>query len=262
MKLAWLTDIHLNFVEFDNRKRFYSSIRETQADAILISGDVAEAATLIEELNEIERHVDLPIYFVLGNHDFYRSSISNVHARLRIMPLRNLTWLTDAPVRLLTSQTALIGDDGWADGRLGDYLNSRVMLNDYVLINEFAGLNAGARLKLMQELADAAATRLSAKLLEACAQRKRVILVTHVPPFPEACWYDGKRSDKEWLPHFSCKAIGDSIVEVMDQHPDCELLVLCGHTHGAGFVQIRPNVAVKTGGAVYGQPVIQEIIDA
>lgn len=156
MKLAWLTDIHLNFVEFDNRKRFYSSIRETQADAILISGDVAEAATLIEELNEIERHVDLPIYFVLGNHDFYRSSISNVHARLRIMPLRNLTWLTDAPVRLLTSQTALIGDDGWADGRLGDYLNSRVMLNDYVLINEFAGLNAGARLKLMQELGDAA----------------------------------------------------------------------------------------------------------
>jgi Icc-related predicted phosphoesterase len=113
----------------------------------------------------------------------------------------------------------------------------------------------------MNRLGDAAAARLSGKLREACGLRKRVILLTHVPPFREACWYEGKVSDDDWVPHFASKASGDAIVQVMDEHSECELLVLCGHTHGAGVVSIRPNVLVKTGGAEYGRPVIQEMFE-
>ena len=40
-KIAWLTDIHLNFLETEARKIFYQSINETSADAILITGDIA-----------------------------------------------------------------------------------------------------------------------------------------------------------------------------------------------------------------------------
>jgi Icc protein len=261
MQLAWLTDVHLNFVGLGDRKRLYSSIREARPDGVLLGGDIGEAPDLLEFLHEIERSVGMPIYFVLGNHDFYRSTIADVNARVRAIKRPNLIWLTDSRVQLLSDQTALIGDDGWADGRLGNYSNSRVFLNDYLLIGEFLGLDASSRLALLNRLADAAAARLAGKLREACGLRKRVILLTHVPPFREACWYEGRLSDDDWVPHFASKAAGDVIVEIMDERPDCELLVLCGHTHGAGEVRMRPNVRVKTGGAEYRHPVIQEVFE-
>jgi len=43
MKLAWLTDIHLNFLKKDRRKQFFDSIINSYCDAVLISGDIAEA---------------------------------------------------------------------------------------------------------------------------------------------------------------------------------------------------------------------------
>jgi hypothetical protein len=48
----------------------------------------------------------------------------------------------------------------------------------------------------------------------------------------------------------------------MSEHREKEMLVLCGHTHGIGQAQILPNLLVKTGGAIYGKPQLQEIIVA
>lgn len=38
MKLAWLTDIHLNFLDANERKHFYQGIIKTQCDGVVISG--------------------------------------------------------------------------------------------------------------------------------------------------------------------------------------------------------------------------------
>ena len=38
-------------------------------------------------------------------------------------------------------------------------------------------------------------------------------------------------------------------------------LYLCGHTHGEGFAQILPNLVARTGGARYGDPVLQAVIE-
>jgi len=261
MRLAWLTDIHLNFVRSELRRQFYSAIEQGQPDAVLIGGDIAEAPDVVECLHEIESAIDKPIYFVLGNHDFYRSSIADVSARVSSVATPNLVWLTGSGVQLLNDSIALIGDDGWADGRLGNYAASTLFLNDFLLIGEFAELNKAERLVLLNELADAAAARIRTKLHEACSVRPRVILLTHVPPFHEATWHEGRTSDDDWLPHFGSKVMGDTIIEVMDQYPQCRVEVLCGHTHGAGLVQIRPNVIAKTGGAVYGKPVVQGVLE-
>jgi predicted MPP superfamily phosphohydrolase len=260
MKLAWLTDIHLNFVRPDARERFYAEVRQTQCDALLLGGDIAEAPHVAADLRELAREVEKPVYFVLGNHDFYRSSIADVQAQMRALSDPNLTWLTNSGVHDLAGTTALIGDDGWADGRLGNYAQSHVFLNDNVLIREFVGLDKWPRLRLMNDLADAAAARIRTKLEDARTRHKHVVLLTHVPPFREAAWHEGRPSDDEWLPHFSSKAVGDAIVEVMQQHPDVQLTVLCGHTHGSGVARILPNVLVKTGGAVYGKPAVQEVL--
>lgn len=59
----------------------------------------------------------------------------------------------------------------------------------------------------------------------------------------------------------TCKAVGDAMVGVMRSHPNGKLLVLCGHTHGRGQASVLDNLYVWTGGAHYGSPEIQEIID-
>ena len=46
MKLAWLTDIHLNFIDEYARQKFYQEIVNAQCDGVLISGDIAEASCL------------------------------------------------------------------------------------------------------------------------------------------------------------------------------------------------------------------------
>jgi len=84
--------------------------------------------------------------------------------------------------------------------------------------------------------------------------------LTHVPPFKEACWYQGKMGNDDWLPYFACKATGDVLLEMAQVRPDCHLTVLCGHTHHSGTIQMLPNLYVKTGSAEYGQPHVEEIL--
>jgi hypothetical protein len=125
---------------------------------------------------------------------------------------------------------------------------------------EFA-LDKPALREAMNALGDEAARHFENVLQEAVAKYPSVIAVTHVPPFKEAAWYDGRHSDDNYLPHFACKATGDAMRKVMEANPQSRLLVLCGHTHGSGEVQITENLQVLTGGAEYGKPVIQRIFD-
>jgi Icc-related predicted phosphoesterase len=88
---------------------------------------------------------------------------------------------------------------------------------------------------------------------------KEVVMLTHVPPLREACWHEGNISDDEWAPHFTCKAVGDVLLEVMPDYPDHSLMVLCGHTHGRGETHPLPNLRILTGAAQYGNPDIEQI---
>jgi predicted MPP superfamily phosphohydrolase len=81
MKLIWLTDIHLNFLDVNAREKFYHEIADTYCDAVLISGDIAEAPSITKILKEVVNKIKKPIYFVLGNHDYYRGEISEVKKR-------------------------------------------------------------------------------------------------------------------------------------------------------------------------------------
>ena len=45
MKLIWLTDIHLNFLDTDERIEYYHKIIAASGDKILITGDIAEDAS-------------------------------------------------------------------------------------------------------------------------------------------------------------------------------------------------------------------------
>ncbi|MFC1960355.1 metallophosphoesterase family protein [Chloroflexota bacterium] len=264
MRLAWLTDIHLNFLDDEAEiDRFLDNVREDGPDVVLLSGDIGEAYSVIGYLEHIQQHLQRPIYFVLGNHDYYRGSVRTVRAAVADFAdeAQWLTWLPAAGVVELTLDVALIGHGAWADGRCGDYDNSSILLNDYLLIEEFAGLAPRARLDRLHALGDEAAAYFRQTLTQAVAHYKRVILVTHIPPFETACWHEGQISDDNFLPHFVCQAAGMALLDVMNAHPDSELLVLCGHTHGEGQVQVADNIHVLTGGAEYGLPEVQRVFD-
>lgn len=263
MKAVWLTDIHLNFLNYNQCEDFLERLPEEAADCFLISGDIGEADSIIPFLQQIESAVERPVYFVMGNHDFYGGSIkvvrSNVSDFLRTS--EKLIWLNEVKYVGLTEETALIGHDSWADGRLGDFHHSTVELNDFRLIKELKLWDRNERLKAMQKLADEAAEHFSEVLPVALKRHRHVIVLTHVPPFKEATWHQGRVSGGDWLPFFSCKSVGQVLTRVMEEHPSCEMTVLCGHTHSSGECQILPNLKVLTGGAEYGNPEIQKIIE-
>lgn len=265
MKLAWLTDIHLNFIDDDARQEFYQEIVNSGCDTALISGDIAEAPCLESLLNEMVAYIDKPIYFVLGNHDYYRGQIQEVHDAMTALTQNNdkLFWLPASGIQKLDNSTFLIGQDGWADGRLGDYQNSRVVLNDSRLIADLFQekiLGKYQLLSKMQQLADADAMKLENDLNQAIAKTpKKIIVLTHVPPFKETCLYQGKISGDDFLPYFGSKVIGDLLIKVSQENPGIEFLVLCGHTHSAASIQ-RGNLTVEVGRAEYGRPEIQKVV--
>ena len=121
LRIAWLTDIHLNFLGTVQVGDFINSILDHQPDALLITGDIGESHSLVPFLQRMAARIARPIYFVLGNHDFYFSSVGRVRpvvARLaRETP--NLFYLPPMGVVELALGTALVGVDGWADGRCG-----------------------------------------------------------------------------------------------------------------------------------------------
>ena len=242
----------------------FATVRESDPDAVLITGDIADARTVVGWLERMDDAWDRPIYFVLGNHDFYGGSIAGVRASVTALSRKrpNLRYLTAGDVFELTPHVGLVGDDGWADARLGNYEHSLVMMNDYRLIAELAPVVEGsalAEVKAIRRPGGGACSQNS------CRRRwsgfRSVLLATHVPPLRDACWHEGQLSDNEWLPHFTCKAVGDVILETMRRWPQRQLTVYCGHTHSSGICQPLPNVTIHTGAAKYGFPRVQEVID-
>jgi len=158
-KLAWLTDIHLNFIGRSAVEELCNNIRSSGANAILITGDIATSLHLCRYLEYLADDLQRPIYFVLGNHDYYGSSLKRVNNEVAKVVKRNqyLLWLSRSGVVELSSDTCLIGHEGLADSRLGDPDGSQVVLNDYCQIEELRQPSKELRIKVQNKLGDAAA---------------------------------------------------------------------------------------------------------
>lgn len=262
MRLVWLTDIHINFVSARARERLIARVRDARPDAVLIGGDIAEGHDIVAYLERLADGIDVPIHFVLGNHDYYRSGIASVRREVSKLCERRpqLRYLSQTSWLPLDEHVALLGHDGWADGREGNYAGSPVELSDHYLIKELSRIDRDVRAERLADLGDEAAEHLERELAAALEERRHALLLTHVPPWREACWHQGKLSDADWTPFFVCKAAGLAIERVMRARPEKQLVVLCGHTHSAGEAFPLPNVRVVTGAAEYGEPDIAGVV--
>src|SRR5215475_12570896 len=97
-------------------KAFYERVKQEQPQVLLVTGDIGEGDSVVRFVTEL---ADIaPIYFVLGNHDFYRSSIAAVRGQVQRLDDR-ATWLPALAPLQLTERVALLGVDGWGDARCG-----------------------------------------------------------------------------------------------------------------------------------------------
>jgi Icc protein len=259
MKLAWVTDIHLNFIDEARAEAFCRDLAGTGAGAVLIGGDIAESRDLSSWLRFLEERLDRPIYFVLGNHDYYGASIAEVRRRMEALS-RSSRWLRWLPLEKavpLTEDWVLAGVDGWGDARYGDHDRSPIEPADFSEIRDLIGLDKKALGKRLRELGDDEAAGVRETVSGILERFPKVLFLTHVPPFIESCWYEGRTADDDWAPYFTCKAVGDALRDLMRKRPDRRMTVLCGHTHNDGEAVILPNLLVRTGRASYGEPEIQ-----
>ncbi len=67
-RLAWITDIHLDFLQPKQIRMFCREINEHCPDALLIGGDIGTAPTISSYLLALENQLSCPIYFVLSTH--------------------------------------------------------------------------------------------------------------------------------------------------------------------------------------------------
>ncbi len=257
-KLAWLTDPHLNFAGVQKAHALAERARAWRAGALVISGDIGESHDVEGWLTLLAQRAGCPIYFVLGNHDYYGAPISETREAIAALCVRvpGLVWLHGARPITLTSQVALVGVDGWGDARVGDALGSPVRLADFSQIEDLAGLPQPQLAARLRALGDESARALRAPLEEALSSHD-VIVVTHVPPWREAAWHEGNISDDAWAPFFVCQAVGQVLDEAAAAHPHRQITVLCGHTHGGGELWRAPNLRACTGAAVYRHPALQ-----
>lgn len=263
MRLVWTTDPHLNHVPVNAWDNWIGANRSSEPQGILISGDISEGDDVVFQLQRIAEALPVPIYFVLGNHDFYQSSIAETRRRV-IEACREhprLFYLTDLDPLETSGGVFLLGDDGWGDGTVGDYQGSQVRLNDFELIDDFKSVDSSQWKSLLQEQGQQSARRLAHKFRSLPDDTRSVIVLTHVPPFREACWYQGHTTDDHWAPFFVCGEVGKTLLAAAGERPDCEMTVLCGHTHNGGVARPAENLVVYTGAADYGEPIIEGLVE-
>jgi len=264
--LAWSSDTHFNLTTAKRIKKFCKEItHEDDCIGLILTGDIAESDSTISFLTELHKQIKVPIYFVLGNHDFYKSDIATVTQNMiNNLPV-DIHWLTRIDYIRLNDTTCIVGNENWWDGRAGSLrslglLDGVLMAPDYILIGDIAWLSKEQRFEKLRELADLCTQQIIMKLSNAFRDFEEVILCVHVPPFAESCDHGGKPMTDNLLPHFTSKALGDALVEFMSIRKEKKLTVLAGHTHENTVYKPLKNLTVKVANASYFSPKVHKFI--
>jgi len=76
LKLVWATDIDLNFVSVATAAAWCRSVEQLRRGRADQRRYRRGSPTLLAGLRFLEDRISAPIYFVAGNHDYYRSSFA------------------------------------------------------------------------------------------------------------------------------------------------------------------------------------------
>lgn len=277
-KYVWTTDIHLDHLKSDDQiVEFASHLIEKDPTGVFITGDISMAPSLIYHLSIVERVVQRPVYFVCGNHDYFRGDIDTVRKAMRELTnvSQFLKYMPLTPYVALSPATALVGHDGWYDALNGDVQNSSYLMADWSLIGDFIPLSGGGQfmnarravlnkpgiINLSRKLAHESVTHVQNGIKKASRYHSSIVVLTHVVPFEQAHIYKGKVGDAGAQPWFTSQMMGTMLLEAAKAYPNIHFNVLCGHTHGRYDGKVASNMELHVGYAAYGRPDIAGFID-
>lgn len=252
MSLLWITDAHLDHLSETVKDAWFEKLAKTRADMLLLGGDTANSRVFRRMLGRITKVFPGKVALVAGNHDYYHTSISEFRAELSVLHRTGVIIFEpgcqSAPL-LLAEGVYLCGSGGWGDASAGSADAAGMELNDEHLIAELRTGNLTARLR---ELGKESAKHLQEQLAAVPEGASCVIVLTHVPPWPEAAWHEGLNSDAWALPRFCWQAGGNVISRAAERMPQTRFIVLCGHTHSDGIWK-QGNITCYTAGSAYGR---------
>lgn len=258
MKIIWITDPHINHVTIEKQNLLLNDILKENPTHIFLTGDIENNRNLnfLLSLSKIAK-----VYFILGNHDFYGNSFNLTNKKFKRFASKNkdIFYLTNLPPIELNKNICIIGHDGWYDLLNGDFWNTRVYLNDFNFIYDLKYQNKNDLFDIIQTINQKFIKQARYHLKNALKKYDKIFFLTHVPPFKEASFYLGKQTSDYYLPFFSCKTMGEMILDVMKNYKNKKLIVLCGHTHSEGFYKPNENITVEVGKAEYGKIFFKDI---
>jgi len=272
MRLDWLTDPHLDHLRDEEMLlAFVKKLHSRPSDGLLITGDIAEGPTIYEFLGLVSGAYQRPVYFVLGNHDFFGGFMSDAHQEVRTVcravPQGILNWMTDRDFIMLDETTALVGHDGFYDGQAGQ-AGLTFSLPDFFLPGGnrdlIQALELGSRhlFRLLERLGRESAAFLRTQIQGAIRYgARRVLVITHVPPFRQASYFRGRPSEPHAVPFYVNQILGEELLELAGKFPNVKIEVYAGHTHCERVYEAADNLVVHVGRARYERlPTFQQPI--
>jgi predicted phosphohydrolase len=278
MKYIHITDIHLDHLgDSDLREKEWVlnnidrvveyatdlCLENPNIDIVCLTGDISSGQLLpyhLEVLGEVFRKYNKKLLFVCGNHDYYGSSFTETRKAIKQVidsHKDTLYYLTDNTI-LQIDDTLIVGHDGWYDGLYAPFIQFQtVEMNDFHVIEDLKDCRTRNDLyNLCRKQAKTAADYVSKQIEWGIISKnpKKVLVLTHIPPFQELSTYKGKVSNNIWLPCYSSKTFGDMLIKTATKYPNINFRVLCGHTHDAVQHLALPNLHGYTGRSKYGMP--------
>lgn len=257
--LDWITDPHFDTKKVERLRTFLTSLHHRPSEGLLVTGDFCEGWNLTQILGILCASYKGPIYFVLGNHDYYGSWIEDQRKEVdkfrKQVSKRDIRFLTleKEPISL-TEKTCLIGHDGWYDGQFGLGKNSRFSMPDMDFrmgirdITSKLQISTSSYFNLLSRLGKESADHIE-RLLKAAYRKgfRKMLVLTHVPPFWETALFKRKMSSENSVAFFTNKALGERLEKFAQRNANCDITVLCGHTHSPCTYKRISNLTVKVG---------------
>lgn len=130
MKIRFMSDLHCEFYQ-DQGKTLIESLSETDADVLVLAGDIAVGRGIAGALGWFsEKFPDVRILYIHGNHEFYRSNYREVKEVMDGLSLPNVTWMENDIVEIggqrflgttlwyISTPLMEMQKSGWSDFRL------------------------------------------------------------------------------------------------------------------------------------------------
>ncbi|UUX33011.1 metallophosphoesterase [Fundicoccus culcitae] len=118
MNLGLISDLHYDTYETITKADFYENIHqlvtELALDYLVIGGDISNNyATTITFVEDLQTIINIPVYFIPGNHDYWEKDIAVKDTQAIYQQfVKHPQCLMESPI-LLNDHYALVGHTAW-----------------------------------------------------------------------------------------------------------------------------------------------------